>query len=104
MITYRIISNSGRDKTELNSLNGVTPKDPKFKEIVFRRALAKCNFQEDQWVKIRGTSRRALIKEIYTDTAKVTWQRDRPFFIEVELEDGNRMLAAPYQLHRKKMR
>ena len=103
MITYAIVSNSGKTRTDTKKINQVKPTEPDFKEVVFRRSLAKCNFQTGQWVKIRGTSRKAEIKDIYTTLDKVVWQKNMPYYIEVELPDGNRMIAAPHQIHRRKL-
>lgn len=88
----------------MKTRNPVAPSDPKFKEHVFRRVLAKCNFQEGQWAKVRGTSKRVKINRIITDPQAIEWINDRPFFIEVETEDNRVFLSAPHQLHRKKMR
>ena len=103
MITYKIVSNSGK-KNEGGTRQLLNPTSPGFKELVFRRVLAKCNFQEGQWAKVRGTSKRVKIVKIITDLNNVHWEKDRPFFIEVETEDGIKYLSAPHQLHRKKMR
>lgn len=54
-------------------------------------------------MKIRGTSRKAEIKDIYTKLEDVVWEKNKPYYIEVELPDGNRMIAAPHQIHRRKL-
>lgn len=82
----------------------VTPKDDNFKEIVFRRVLAKCNFEVGQYVKIRGTNHRGQIKSIFSDLEDVSWVKDRPFFIVVEFSDGSTRLANPSQIHRRRVK
>jgi hypothetical protein len=51
-------------------------------------------------IKIRGTSLKGEIKEIYTDLAKVQWKGNRPMFVVVQMVDGSVSIAHPSQLKR----
>lgn len=99
MISYRIVSKSGGRVTPLNK--PVSPKDPEFKELVFRRAMRGCTFKEGDTVKIKGTPKRGTLIQIIYDINDILWVRNRPYFLEVEIPgDEENMLYHPSQLKR----
>ena len=106
MIIYSIVSRNGGTPTDTKKKQQnqpLLPSDPDFKEKVFRRSFAKCPFRAGQYVKIRGTSRKAKVIELYSDIADVVWNKDQPHYVVVELSNGEQMVAAPHQLHRRKV-
>lgn len=100
MISYKIIITNGKNVTP-NQRKHITPKDPEFKSLVFERSLKKCTFKENQWVKIKGTSKRGRIIEVIKELDKVTWTNNRPYYLVLEMTDKSQVVANPAQLKGK---
>lgn|SRR5574343_385834 len=101
MITYKIISNTGK---KLNhEIRPVKPTDPDYKDVVFERALTRCHWRIGSKVKIRRSSRRGVVQEIIKDKTRVNWINNNPYFIVVQFNDGALEQCSPSQLKKSKL-
>jgi hypothetical protein len=101
MITYKIISNTGK---KLNhEIRPVKPTDKDYKDVVYERALSRCFYREGSKVKIRRSSRRGVVQEVIKDKERVNWVNNSPYFIVVKFQDGVIEQCSPSQLKNSKL-
>ncbi len=65
--------------------------------MVFTRAFKGNRWHVGNRIKVRGTSRKGTVREVIKDLNKVEWERNRPLFIVVEMDDGVTMIGHPGQ-------
>ncbi len=101
MITYEIISRN-LSKPSKSPLKAISPSDEGFHETVFHRALKKARgiFKPNDLIKVKGTSVKGKIVQVYEDLDLVQWQGNRPHFIEVELNGNDRKVVNPAQIRK----
>jgi hypothetical protein len=104
MLEYRIIGKSSSKLTSVPEHQAVNPNDPNYKETVFRRAYLRLGhgFNPKDRIKIRGTALKGFIVQIYQDLELVQWDNNRPLFVEIELDGGDRRICNPSTLKRSK--
>lgn len=102
MITYRIVSKRYSKPVEKQKKERADPSTPEGKEKIFSRVLtvAKKVFKEGNRITIYGTKTEGTVRKVLINLEEVTWHNNRPYFIEVDLIDGRRILANPFQLKR----
>lgn len=103
MISYKILSKklSSKQRTELLD-DHLRADDPEFKRKLFERLYARLKFTKGCNVRIVNTSKRGIVTKVYTDLNSIKWDKDKPFFIEVCLDDGQQVVCSPYDLTRKR--
>jgi len=103
MISYKIVSrNEGKSLPKGTDRQIILPTDPEFKERVFQRSLQRYNnsFTKGDFAKVRGTSLRGTIIQVYQDFELVQWDKNKPLYVEIELISGERRICHPQQLKR----
>lgn len=86
----------------MHEISPVQPSNPNFKDIVLERAYRNAiAWYAGQKCKMRGTSRKGIVKEVIREHSRVNWINNRPYFITVEFEDGKTEICNPAQLRRK---
>lgn len=96
MISYKIVSNAGEKPTKARLLK---PGSSDYKERVLERAVKSNQLEVGEYVKIRRTPQKGVIKEIRLEVDKINWKNNQPLFIVVEI-DGREVLAHHSQLKR----
>lgn len=75
------------------------PGDVGYRDTVLRRAFENCHLNGLDFIKVKGTPNKGQILEVVTDPDKVQWERNRPLFLRVLVNDKEYM-AHPSQLKR----
>jgi hypothetical protein len=101
VIEYKIIVSN--TKTTPARYNPVAPDAPDYKEHVFRRTVAALTMKRGDRIKVRGTANRGVIKRIYFDIKDVRWRKNKPEFIEIEMDNGDPYLVHPSSIKRSKI-
>lgn len=103
MITYKILSKklSSAQRTELLD-DHLRADDPGFKQKLFQRLYSRLKFTKGCNVRIVNTGKKGIVTKVYSDFNAVKWDKDKPFFVEVCLNDGSQVICSPYDLTRKR--
>lgn len=100
MLKYRIIVSNTRDTTPL--VPSKRPGEEGYKDFVLIREVGRCNFSVNDRVKVRKGHKRGHIAKIHNKADDVNWQKGKPFFIEVNFDDGTNFMCHHSQLKRSK--
>lgn len=57
-----------------------------------------CHYRKGQRVKFRGTNKKGEILEIIQDYGRIQWEHNKPLFIVVSLDTGEKVIAGVSQL------
>ncbi len=109
MITYSITSRTSPQNKRRHGFTTIDrealdPKDPDYKQKLFDRVRQGLRFKVDQRVRVHGSPVCGTIKRIYWNLDDVQWENDKPYFIEVDLDNGECYSYHPGMLTTKRVR
>jgi uncharacterized protein YlxW (UPF0749 family) len=99
MITYKIIVTNTPSTPKREH---VSPDQPTYKEHIFRRLLNSLSFSVGARIQIKGTPRRGHVTKIVKELSDVRWNKNKPEFIQIKMDDGQEYLTHPKTLKRSR--
>jgi len=99
MLEYKVIVSDTNKPTLFNRIKPITPDQPDYRKHIFERLVKQTDrYQVGTRIKVRGTPNKGTITYIEYDLDKIKWQKNKPYYIEIRLENGESFVAHPSQL------
>jgi hypothetical protein len=99
MLSYKIISRQQSTK----AVKSIDENSPEFKERIISRILSRIKYNKGDRLRIVGTNKKGIVTKIHYGMENIRWEKSKPFFIEMLLDDGEVLVCSPYDLTRKKL-
>jgi hypothetical protein len=98
MLSYKIIS-----RQQPKQAKSFDENSPEFREKIISRILSRIKYSKGQRLRVVGTNKRGVITKIHYGMENIRWEKTKPFFIEMLLDDGEVVICSPYDLTRKNL-
>ena len=99
MLSYKIISRQQSAK----AVKSIKEDDPDFRERIISRILSRIKYNKGDRLRIVGKNEKGIVTKIHYGMENIRWEKSKPFFIEMCLDNGDVVICSPYDLTRKKL-
>jgi hypothetical protein len=103
MIKYTIISKNDSSYIPKSAIQQADPGTKEGRAVILYRLLVrhKSRFPINKRIKLKGSSKRGKVTDVFTDPDKALWDTNSPRFVEVLLDDGTSIVVNPRDLKTK---